>query len=116
MLKEQTIHCYSQLISDLRKLERDFPEVKTQKMIDQCVDLGVYCNDVMGTGGRWSMANLVSHIVSFCLVFLCFCSDTIRNEFLSVLVQFTNKQGSKGANESVARETAHGRTTNLCSN
>lgn len=48
--------------NDLRKLERDFPEVKTQKMIDQCVDLGVYCNDVMATGGRWSMANLVSYI------------------------------------------------------
>lgn len=50
--------------SDFRKLERDFPEVSVQKMIDQCVDLGVYCNSVMNTGGRWSMANLVSYIVS----------------------------------------------------
>lgn len=45
-------------------MERDFPEVKVQKMIDQCRDLGPFCNEVMGTGGRWSMANLVSYIVS----------------------------------------------------
>lgn len=45
-------------------MERDFPDVKVQKMIDQSVDLGPLCNDVMGTGGRWSLANLVSYIVS----------------------------------------------------
>lgn len=55
--------------SDCRKLERDFPEVNAQKMIDQCIDLGVYCNDVWNTGGRWSMERLVWHVVS-CFLFL----------------------------------------------
>lgn len=33
-------------------------------MIDHCVDLGVWCNEVINSSGRWSMARLVSHIVS----------------------------------------------------
>lgn len=45
-------------------MERDFPEVNAQKMIDQCIDLGVYCNSVWNTGGRWSMERLVWHVVS----------------------------------------------------
>lgn len=32
-------------------------------MIDQCIDLGVWCNEVIGSSGRWSMARLVVHIV-----------------------------------------------------
>lgn len=70
-------------ISDCRKLERDFPEVTSQKMVDQCVDLGVYCNEVMNTGGRWSMERLVWYlvrisIVSFhansnIIIIVCFC-------------------------------------------
>lgn len=51
-------------LSDCRKLERDYPEVNSQKMIDNCVDLGVYCNKVCNTGGRWSMERLVWHLVS----------------------------------------------------
>lgn len=50
--------------SDFRKLERDFPEVKVQKMIDQCLDLGVWCNSVLDTSGRWSMERLVRQIVN----------------------------------------------------
>lgn len=50
--------------SDCRKLQRDFPTVDSQRMIDQCKDLGVWCNFVMRTSGRWSMERLVMHIVS----------------------------------------------------
>lgn len=45
--------------NDFRKLERDFPAVKVEKMIGQCVELSTYCNAVMNTGGRWSMERLV---------------------------------------------------------
>lgn len=50
--------------SDFRKLERDYPAVNSQKLVDQCVDLGVWCNEVTNSGGRWSMENLVKFIVS----------------------------------------------------
>lgn len=50
--------------NDCRKLQRDFPEIDSQKMVDQCTDLGVWCNAVTGTGGRWSMERLVKHLVS----------------------------------------------------
>lgn len=56
--------CIIYVFSDFRKLERDFPTVKSQTMVDQCVDLGVWCNDVTNSGGRWSMENLVRFIVS----------------------------------------------------
>lgn len=49
--------------SDLRKLQRDFPVVDSQRLIDQCVDLGVWCNEVCNTRGRWSMADLVIYLV-----------------------------------------------------
>lgn len=48
--------------NDFRKLERDFPEAKAEVMIEQCVDLGVWCNEVCETGGRWSLERLVSFI------------------------------------------------------
>lgn len=51
--------------SDFRKLERDYPAVNSQKLVDQCVDLGVWCNEVTNSSGRWSMENLVKFIVSF---------------------------------------------------
>lgn len=54
----------SYVFSDCRKLERDFKEVNSQLMIDQCLDLGVWCNHVINSSGRWSMARLVVHLVS----------------------------------------------------
>lgn len=49
--------------SDLRKLQRDFPEAIADTMIRQCKDLGVWCNEVYDTSGSWSMAKLVDHLV-----------------------------------------------------
>lgn len=45
--------------NDLRKLERDFPTVKADPMIENCVDLGVWYNEVFNSSGRWSMERLV---------------------------------------------------------
>jgi werner syndrome-like exonuclease len=45
--------------NDLRKLERDFPIIKADKMIERCIDLGPMYNDVCGSSGRWSMERIV---------------------------------------------------------
>jgi werner syndrome-like exonuclease len=50
--------------NDFRKLQRDFPEVNSQALIDQCIDLGPYCNSICSTSGRWSMERLVAYVVS----------------------------------------------------
>lgn len=50
--------------SDLRKLQRDYPVVDSQRLVDQCRDLGVWNNAVCNTGGRWSMERLVMYLVS----------------------------------------------------
>lgn len=69
-------------ISDCRKLERDFPEVTSQKMVDQCIDLGAYCNAVMNTGGRWSMERLVWYLVSILVLF------SISNQIKDLIFEF----------------------------
>nr|XP_036677907.1 Werner Syndrome-like exonuclease [Drosophila suzukii] len=48
--------------SDFRKLARDFPEVSAEPLIEKCVDLGVWCNEVCETGGRWSLERLTNFI------------------------------------------------------
>ncbi|XP_017040183.1 Werner Syndrome-like exonuclease [Drosophila ficusphila] len=48
--------------NDFRKLARDFPEVTAEPLIEKCVDLGVWCNEVCGTGGRWSLERLTNFI------------------------------------------------------
>lgn len=45
--------------NDLRKLERDFPIVKADPLIEKCKDLGVWYNEVFNSSGRWSMERLV---------------------------------------------------------
>lgn len=45
--------------NDLRKLERDFPNVKSDPLVEKCLDLGVWYNDVFNLSGRWSMERLV---------------------------------------------------------
>lgn len=49
--------------SDFRKLQRDF-NINVEPMIANCIDLGVWYNDVVSTSGRWSLARLVAEIVS----------------------------------------------------
>lgn len=51
--------------NDFRKLERDFPEAKSQEMIDRCIDLGPWTNSILDTSGRWSLENLVKEVVCF---------------------------------------------------
>lgn len=51
-----------QTSSDFRKLARDFPEVTAEPLIEKCVDLGVWCNEVCETGGRWSLERLANFI------------------------------------------------------
>ncbi|EDV93306.1 Werner Syndrome-like exonuclease [Drosophila grimshawi] len=48
--------------ADFRKLERDFPEMSAEPLIEKCVDLGVWCNQVCETGGRWSLERLANFI------------------------------------------------------
>ncbi|KAH8417450.1 hypothetical protein KR222_000047, partial [Zaprionus bogoriensis] len=48
--------------ADFRKLQRDFPEVSAEPLIEKCVDLGVWCNQVCETGGRWSLERLANFI------------------------------------------------------
>ncbi|KAL7727753.1 hypothetical protein ACLKA6_008085 [Drosophila palustris] len=48
--------------ADFRKLQRDFPEVAADPLIEKCVDLGVWCNEVCETGGRWSLERLANFI------------------------------------------------------
>ncbi|XP_070069281.1 3'-5' exonuclease-like [Drosophila takahashii] len=48
--------------NDLRKLARDFPEVSADPLIEKCRDLGPWCNEVCGTGGRWSLERLTNFV------------------------------------------------------
>uniref|UniRef100_A0A6P4FHU1 3'-5' exonuclease n=1 Tax=Drosophila rhopaloa TaxID=1041015 RepID=A0A6P4FHU1_DRORH len=48
--------------NDFRKLARDFPEVSAEPLIEKCVDLGPWCNEVCETGGRWSLERLTNFI------------------------------------------------------
>lgn len=51
--------------SDFRKLARDFPEVNADHLIEKSIDLGVWCNQVCQTGGRWSLDRLANYVVSY---------------------------------------------------
>jgi ribonuclease D len=44
--------------NDLRKLERDFPHIKADPLIEKCVELGTFYNQVFNSSERWSLANL----------------------------------------------------------
>lgn len=45
--------------NDFRKLERDFPNIKADPLIEKCIELGVFFNEVFNSSGRWSMERLV---------------------------------------------------------
>ncbi|CAO1421940.1 unnamed protein product [Diamesa tonsa] len=47
---------------DFRKLERDFPLIQAEPLIEKSIDLGPYYNSVYGSSGRWSMERLVLQV------------------------------------------------------
>lgn len=51
------------MFSDFRKLGRDFPEINSDDLIVNGLDLGVWCNEVCETGGRWSLDRLAAYTV-----------------------------------------------------
>uniref|UniRef100_A0A1A9W3J3 3'-5' exonuclease n=1 Tax=Glossina brevipalpis TaxID=37001 RepID=A0A1A9W3J3_9MUSC len=65
LLKHPRIRLFGVNIkNDLQKLARDFPEIKLDNLKDRCVDLGVWCNEINETGGRWSLSRLCSYLIS----------------------------------------------------
>lgn len=44
--------------NDFRKLERDFPTIKADPLIEKCVDLGTFYNQVFNTSEKWSLERL----------------------------------------------------------
>lgn len=51
--------------NDFRKLERDFPCMKADPLIEKCVDLRTYYNDVFNCSEKWSLATLCAHTLKF---------------------------------------------------
>nr|CAH7725820.1 unnamed protein product [Callosobruchus chinensis] len=49
--------------NDVRKLARDFAGFNVEKMIDNCIDLGVMANTILPTTQRWSLEKLVDHLL-----------------------------------------------------
>ncbi|XP_075148910.1 WRN exonuclease [Haematobia irritans] len=49
--------------NDFRKLGRDFPEINSDDLIVNGKDLGVWCNEVCETGGRWSLDRLAEYLL-----------------------------------------------------
>lgn len=56
--------------SDLRKLQRDFGI--PNKIMEQCKDLGTWCNEVWYAAGCWSLEKLVWYLVNFCINYLIY--------------------------------------------
>ncbi|XP_050513332.1 3'-5' exonuclease [Diabrotica virgifera virgifera] len=48
---------------DVRKLARDFAGFDGDKMVDNCVDLGLFANRVLSIRDRWSLERLVEHFL-----------------------------------------------------
>ncbi|XP_049288365.1 Werner Syndrome-like exonuclease [Anopheles funestus] len=49
--------------NDFRKLARDFPEVDADRLIERCVELGQWYNQLNGSTVRWSLAGLVEQVL-----------------------------------------------------
>ncbi|CAH2011055.1 unnamed protein product [Acanthoscelides obtectus] len=49
--------------NDVRKLARDFVGFNVDKMIDNCIDLGVMANTILPTTQRWSLEKLVDRLL-----------------------------------------------------
>ncbi|XP_073817220.1 WRN exonuclease [Musca autumnalis] len=64
LLKHKRVRLHGVNIkNDFRKLGRDFPEIKADDLIVNGLDLGVWCNVVCETGGRWSLDRLANYVV-----------------------------------------------------
>ncbi|CAG9813281.1 unnamed protein product [Phaedon cochleariae] len=50
--------------NDVRKLARDFPGFDGDKMVENCIDLGVLANSILPTKQRWSLEKLVNHLLN----------------------------------------------------
>ncbi|XP_045480598.1 Werner Syndrome-like exonuclease [Harmonia axyridis] len=50
--------------NDVRKLSRDFKVINVEKIIENCIDAGVFANEVLPTSRRWSLAALVEHLLN----------------------------------------------------
>ncbi|XP_060524210.1 3'-5' exonuclease [Cylas formicarius] len=49
--------------NDIRKLCRDFKEFDANKLLPNCIDLGVLASTILPVTGRWSMEKLVDYIL-----------------------------------------------------
>ncbi|KAK9759136.1 3prime-5prime exonuclease [Popillia japonica] len=47
--------------NDIRKLSRDFSGIDVEKVITNCIDVGILANNIHNPGARWSMERLVNH-------------------------------------------------------
>lgn len=66
----------------MRKLARDFVGFDGEKMVENCVDLGVLANTLVPIKQRWSLERLVLDFVSICMcIFLFQSSITVFNRF-----------------------------------
>lgn len=62
--------------SDLRKLERDFKEFPSQKVVESnCLDCGPFANERLRRSGRWSLEKLTALVVLFSYYFVLFCCN-----------------------------------------
>ena len=55
---------FPSIFSDFRKLARDFPEAKAEIMIEQCIDLSTWYNELNNSSGRKSMEKLVAQVLN----------------------------------------------------
>ncbi|KAJ8925553.1 hypothetical protein NQ315_009393 [Exocentrus adspersus] len=49
--------------NDVRKLARDFTGFNSDRMVQNCIDLGVLANSVLPVTQRWSLENLVDYVL-----------------------------------------------------
>nr|XP_023026950.1 Werner Syndrome-like exonuclease [Leptinotarsa decemlineata] len=49
--------------NDARKLARDFTGVNGDKLVQNCIDLGVLANSILPTTHRWSLEKLVNYLL-----------------------------------------------------
>ncbi|KAK9890365.1 hypothetical protein WA026_010458 [Henosepilachna vigintioctopunctata] len=49
--------------NDVRKLARDFHLTDVEKIIDNCIDCGVFANEVLPLTQRWSLEKLVQSVL-----------------------------------------------------
>lgn len=64
LLKHKGVRLHGDNVkNDFGKLGRDFPEINLDDLIANGLDLGVRCNEVCETSGRWSLDRLAAYTV-----------------------------------------------------